>query len=170
MPRTKSTTTRTMLRAYQRARDAQGDSEFQQDLDFLQAKDLDLSVRLGALLAFDALLVTAAINPIAASPGAPLSLDASKQPIEVLAISIGIALLAASALLCVRAVMIGEDFSSEGLEDDPVATVRRMFAAYCASIDHQIDALARASRYTIAGGVVSAIACAWIMIEKAVGG
>ncbi len=159
-----------MLRAFQRARDAHGDVGFQEDLNFLQGKDLDLSVRLGALLAFDALLLTAAINPISASPGAPLSLDASKQQWEVVIISMGIALLAVSALLCVRAVMLGEDFGSDGLDDDPEATVRRMFAAYCASIDHQIDALKRASRYTIAGGLVSAIACIWIMIEKAVGG
>jgi hypothetical protein len=159
-----------MLRAFQRARDARGDVGFREDLEYLQGKDLDLSVRLGALLAFDALLLTAAINPISASPGAPLSLDASKQQWEVLAISVGIALLAASAFLCVRAVMLGEDFSNEGLEDQPEATVQRMFAAYCTSIDHQIEALTRASRFTIAGGLVSAVACLWIMIEKAVGG
>ena len=87
--------TRSMLRAYQVARGAPGDEGYKEDLAFLQAKDLDLSVRLGALLAFDALLTTAAINPISASPGAPLSLDAATQPWEVAAISFGVLFLIA---------------------------------------------------------------------------
>jgi hypothetical protein len=159
-----------MLRAYQRARQGHPDDQFRDDLDFLQAKDLDLSVRLGALLAFDALLMTAAINPISASPGAPLSLDAAKQPVEVIVITIGTLLLAVSAVLCVRAVMRGEEFSANGLEDDPVALVQRMFAAYCTSIDAQTQAVERASRFTLAGGLVTGLACIWIMVEKMVGG
>ncbi len=158
--------TRTLLRSYQRARDGYPDEGFREDLAMLQAKDLDLSVRLGALLAFDALLLTAAINPISASPGAPLSLDAAHQKGEVFVISLGIALLAVSAYLCVRAIMRGEEFSAEGIEDDPVAIVRRMFATYCVSVDFQTHHLRLASRYTMAGGLVSALGCLWIMIAK----
>ncbi len=166
MPRPKFITTRSMLRAYQRVREGHGDDGFQEDLAFLQAKDLDLSVRLGALLAFDALLVAAAINPISASPGAPLSLDAPTQPWEVAVISIGVILLAISGVLCVRAIMLGEEFSAEGIEDDPRAIMQRLFAAYCASVDFQGRMIRIASRFAIAGGVVTVIGCLWIMLEK----
>jgi len=166
MLRPRFLSTRSMLRAYQSVREAQRDGGYREDLAFLQAKDLDLSVRLGALLAFDALLATAAINPIAASPGAPLSLDAGQQPLEVTAISLGVLLLVASALMCVRAIMLGEEFAADGLEDNPQAIVQRMFAAYCTSIDFQVRTLRRASWLAIVGGIGSAAACAWIMIAK----
>lgn len=155
-----------MLRAYQSVRAGHDDTGFREDLAFLQAKDLDLSVRIGALLAFDALLATAAINPIAASPGAPLSLDAGQQPLEVALISLAVLLLVASALLCVRAIMLGEEFEAEGLDENPQAIVQRMFAVYCTSIDFQVRMLRRASWLAIAGGALSAAACAWIMIGK----
>jgi hypothetical protein len=159
-------TTRSLLRADQRARVGHPDQGFRDDLDFLQAKDLDLSVRLGALLAFDALMVTAAINPIAASPGAPLSLDAASQPFEVAFVSLGIILLACSALLCVRAMMLGEEFSADGIVDDPEAIVQRMFATYCASVDFQVRMIRIASWLAMAGGVTTVLVCAWIMIAK----
>ncbi len=158
--------TRALLRAYQRARVGHEDEGFREDLALLQAKDLDLSVRLGALLAFNALLTTAAINPISASPGAPLSLDAPTQPLEVLVISFGILLLAISAILCVRAIMLGEEFSADGIEDDPRSIVQRMFAAYCASVDFQTRMVRLAAWFSIAGGVVSVIGCGWIMAAK----
>lgn len=161
--------TRALLRAYHLVRECDDMAGFQGDLALLQQKDLDLSVRLGALLALDGLLVTAAINPVAASPGAPLSLDAAAQPWEVAAISLGILLLAASALTCVRAMMIGEEFSDEGIEDDPRAIVQRMFAAYCVSIDAQTRLIRTASRLAVAGGLVSVLACAWIMLAKIAG-
>jgi hypothetical protein len=68
--------------------------------------------------------------------------------------------------LCVRAIMLGEEFSADGIEDDPQAIVQRMFAAYCASVDFQARMIRIASLFTIAGGIVSVIACAWIMIGK----
>ena len=113
-PRTMST--RALLRAYQRLQ-SEEEPEWgpRRDLDLLQAKDLDLSVRLGALLAFDALLVTVATNPISASPGAPLSLDAPTQPIAVALITLSVIILSIAAYLCVRAIMIGEEFSDEGM-------------------------------------------------------
>jgi hypothetical protein len=107
---------RTMLRVFRAMRGPQPDACFIADLEFAQAKDLDLSVRIGALLAFDALLVTAGINPLT---GAPLSLDAARQPLEALVITLGIALLAASSYLCVRAIMIGEEFSDDGRPRPP---------------------------------------------------
>lgn len=159
--------TRALLRAYQRVRATRDDDNaFRADLALLQHKDLDLSVRHGALLAFDALLLTAAINPVAASPGSPLSLDAATQPLEVWAIFAGCLLLAVSAYLCVRAILIGEEFSADGIEDEPAAIVQRMFAAYCASVDAQTRLLRLASRYTIGGGAVTALACLWIVAEK----
>lgn len=166
MPRARLMSTRSLLRAYQRAREGHPDEGFKDDLAFMQAKDLDLSVRLGALLAFDALMVTAALNPISASPGAPLSLDAASQPGEVAAISLGIVLLAVSAILCVRAIMLGEEFSADGIEDDPRGIVQRMFAAFCTSVDYQGRMLRIASWFAIAGGTVSVLACGWIMIAK----
>lgn len=166
MPRSRPMSTRSFLRAYQKVREAADREGFNADLDMLQAKDLDLSVRLGALLAFDALMVSAAINPIAASPGAPLSLNVAAQPWEVLAISVSIVLLGISAILCVRAIMLGEEFGAEGIEDDPQAIVQRMFAAYCTSIDYQQRAIKIASWFAIAGGVACVIACGWIMIDK----
>lgn len=166
VPRGPLLSTRLMLRAYQAVREEHDDVGFRADLAFLQTKDLDLSVRIGALLAFDALLVAAAINPISASPGAPLSLDAGRQPLEVGAISIGVLLLVGSAMLCVRAIMLGEEFSGEGVEDNPQAIMQRIFATYCASIDFQVRMLRRASWLAIIGGAVTAAACAWIMIAK----
>ncbi len=160
--------TRALLRAYQMARKGHPDAGFREDLALLQTKDLDLSVRLGALLAFDALLLTAAVNPISASPGAPLSLDAPTQPWEVTVICLAILLLAASAFLCVRAIMRGEEFSGDGVEDDPAAIVQRLFAAYCVSVDAQAKHLFIASRLTIAGAIVTISGCLWIMIAKLV--
>jgi hypothetical protein len=169
MARPQFISTRSMLRAYQRVREGHDDEGYREDLEFLQGKDLDLSVRLGALLAFDALLTTAAINPIAASPGAPLSLDAATQPFEVAVISLGILLLAISGTFCVRAIMLGEEFSAEGIEDDPKAIMQRMFASYCTSVDFQARMLRKAAWMAIAGSVVSVIACGWIMIAKMTG-
>ncbi len=167
MARTRYMSTRAMLRAYQRVREAHADEGYHEDLDFLQAKDLDLSVRLGGLLAFNALLATVAVNPIVASPGAPVSLDAPTQPLEVIAVSISVILLLISALLCVRAVMLGEEFTDTGIEDDPKAIMQRMFAAYCASVDFQARMIRLASQFTIAGGVAMVAANIWIMIAKA---
>jgi hypothetical protein len=168
MARNRFMSTRAMLRAYQRVREAHCEEGYRDDLEFLQAKDLDLSVRLGGLLAFNALLAMIAVNPIVASPGAPVSLDAPTQPLEVIAVSISVILLLISALLCVRAVMLGEEFSDAGIEDDPKAVMQRMFATYCASVDFQARMIRRASQFTIAGGVAMVVANAWIMFAKAV--
>lgn len=163
---TSDVSARALLRAFQLARGAQPDPEFMADLAYVQHKDLDLSVRLGAMLAFDALAVGAAINPIAASPGAPLALDAATQPGQVGLVCLSVLLVAWSAAACVRAILIGEEFSSEGLETNATATAQRLFAAYCVSVDKQRALLAAAVRFALAGGIASLVAWAWIVIGK----
>ena len=160
---------RSMLRAFQAIRGAAPDPAFMADLDYAQHKDNDLSIRIGALLAFDGLLVTAGINPLTASPGAPLSLDAPTQAIEVAVIAIGMAVLAASSYLCVRAILIGEEFSPEGIEDDPRALAQRLLAAYVASVDAQTRLVGLAGRLTVTGGLITALACVWILAAKVIG-
>ena len=153
-----------MLRAYQEVRGDAPDPRFAADLRFVQAKDLDLSVRIGALLAFDALLVAAGVNPLTASPGAPLSLDAPTQPLESLVVAAGMALLAAASYLCVRAITIGEEFDPDGADRAMIA--QRLLAAYVASLDAQSRLIALAGRLTVAGGLVTAAGCLWILLAK----
>ena len=160
---------RTMLRVFQTSRGEAPDPAFLADLQFAQQKDLDLSIRIGALLAFDALLITAGINPLTASPGAPLSLDAPTQPLESLGVAIGILLLAISSYLCVRAIMIGEEFSAEGLPEDKEAFERRLMAAYISSIDAQARLIDVAARITMLGGLITGAACLWILLAKIAG-
>jgi hypothetical protein len=157
---------RTMLRVFQNSRGETPDAGFLADLQFAQQKDLDLSIRIGALLAFDALLITAGINPLTASPGAPLSLDAPSQPAESILVAIGIALLAVSSYLCVRAIMIGEEFSAEGLGEDRQAFERRLLSAYIASIDAQARLIDVAARITVLGGLVTGLVCLWILFDR----
>ncbi len=165
----KPTSARTMLRAFQQLHKDGLDPGFMADVELLRHKDLDLSVKLGALLAFDALIIGAGVLPISASPGAPLSVDALTDPLIAIVALTGVALLAASALYCVRGVMIGEAFDNAGLEDDQAALARRMFAAYCAAIDMQVNLLGRAARLTIAGGGVVAVALVWALADKWMG-
>ena len=166
MARATFTSARVQLRIFQSAREGVAGSGFQDDLEFLQSKDLDMSVRLGALLAFDALMLTAAINPIAASPGAPLSLDAPTQPLFVIIISIATMLLGIAAFLCVRGVLIGEEFDLKGIEGNREATITRLLAAYCSSIDAQARMIHLASRFTLAGGAIALLGCLAIMAVK----
>lgn len=155
-----------MLRAFQRIRGARPDPGFAADLGFMQSKDLDLSVRIGALLAFDALLITAGINPLTASPGAPLSMDAAAQRPAAIVIALGMLILAAAALACVRAILIGEEFAPDGIEDDAEALAQRLLAVYAASLDAQARLVARAGWLTLLGGLVTIAGCAWVLIAK----
>jgi hypothetical protein len=155
-----------MLRAFQRLHKDGLDPGFMADVELLRHKDLDLSVKLGALLAFDALIIGAGVLPVSSSPGAPLSVDALKDPLIAIMAMLGVALLSASAYFCVRGVMIGEEFNDDGLEDDPAATAQRLFAAFCVAIDAQSLLLGRASRLTIAGGGTVALALAWALADK----
>lgn len=160
---------RTSLRAFQKISDGGLSPNFVADFDMLKHKDLDLSVRLGALLGFNALLLASAIQPISASPGAPLSLDAPTQPWPVFVITLGVLLLSVSGYLCVRGILVGEEFDPEGIEERAEMLVQRLFAAFCRSIDVQMKMLRFASRFTIAGGGVTLAGCLWIMAAKMVG-
>jgi hypothetical protein len=166
MGQIRTASARQLLRAFQRLSSKGLDAGFVADFDMLKHKDLDLSVRLGALLGFNALLLASAIQPISASPGAPLSLDAPTQPWPVLVITIGVLLLSVSGYLCVRGIMVGEEFDPEGTDDNREMLVQRLFAAFCRSIDVQMKMLRIAARFTLAGGGVTLAGCLWIMAAK----
>lgn len=140
------------------------DRGFIADLEFLENRDLDLSVRLGAMLAFNALTITIGTHPVSASPGAPLSLDAATQPwLTVLSLA-GIAPVIVSSYLCLRALLIGEEFDSEGLEGGD-ALRQRLFAAFVRSIDGQARLLRLGVQWTLAGGVTTMLM--WVAILAA---
>jgi hypothetical protein len=64
---------RQRFRDFQDMRGKGADAEFIADLEFLENRDLDLSIRHGGMLAFNALLITIGTHPISASPGWLLS-------------------------------------------------------------------------------------------------
>jgi hypothetical protein len=169
MPATKSLSTRAFLRAFQTISADGLSPRFVADFEMLKHKDLDLSVRLGALLAFNALLLASAIQPISASPGAPLSLDAATQPWPTLVVTFGVLLLSVSGYLCVRGILVGEEFETSESDAGPEILVQKLFAAYCVSIDAQHRALMRGSHFTIWGGAVTLAGCLWIMFAKMAG-
>lgn len=156
---------RTRLRAFQAMRGDPPDPGFVADLEFLENRDLDLSVRLGAMLAFNALVITVGTHPISASPGAPLSLDAATQPALTLASLIGIAPVIVSSWFCLRALLIGEEFDSAGSTDEG-ALRQRLFAAFVRSIDAQSALVRRAVRWTYAGGLTTLLLWCAILATK----
>lgn len=156
---------RSRLRAFQAMRGESPDAGFVADLEFLENRDLDLSVRLGAMLAFNALMITIGTHPVSASPGAPLSLDAATQPMLTVASLAGIAPVVISSWFCLRALLIGEEFDQEGLDGEE-ALRQRLFAAFIRSIDAQSRLLSRAVYATIAGGGLTLIVWIAILIGK----
>ncbi len=159
---------RTRLRAFQIMRDTPPDAGFIADLEFLENRDLDLSVRIGGMLAFNALMVTIGTHPISASPGAPLSLDAATQPVLTIVSLIGIVPLIVSSTLCLRALLLGEEFDSEGMDGNDTALKQRLFAAFIASIDVQSRLLRQSVFATFTGGVLTMAVWGWILAEKMV--
>ena len=155
------------LRAFQAMRGETPDAGFIADLEFLENRDLDLSVRIGGMLAFNALMTTIGTHPISASPGAPLSLDAATQPLLTIASLVGIAPLILSSYWCLRALLWGEEFDSDGLPGSD-GLRQRLFAAFVASIDAQAAMLTGAVRATLVGGVLTLIVWGWILVEKMV--
>jgi len=141
------------------------DPGFVADLEFLENRDLDLSVRLGAMLAFDALLITIGTHPISASPGAPLSVDAATQAELVIASIVALLPLIASCFFALRGVMLGEEFDGEGLESGD-ALRQRLFAAFVHSIDAQARMLRLAVRSSLAGGFATIIVWTAILADK----
>ena len=158
---------RSRFRAFQSMRGDGADAGFIADLEFLENRDLDLSIRLGGMLAFNALLITIGTHPISASPGAPLSLDAATQPLLTIASIIGFIPFIVSSYFCLRALLVGEEFDSGGV-DHPERQRQSLFAAFVHSIDYQDRFLRLSIRASIAGGVMTLIAWAWILLEKMV--
>lgn len=146
---------RSRLRAFQRMHGGAPDPGFIADLEFLENRDLDLSVRLGAMLAFNALLITIGTHPVSASPGAPLSVDAASQSALTIASLVGVAPFVLSSGFVLRALLIGEEFDGDA-GDDADDVLRRLFAAFVRSIDAQTLLLRRAVQATVAGGVLTA--------------
>ena len=156
---------RARLRAFQEMRGETPDAGFIADLEFLENRDLDLSVRIGGLLAFNALAITIGTHPISASPGAPLSVNAAAQPWLTIASLIGIVPLILSSFLCLRALLLGEEFDRDGLEKAD-GLRQRLFAAFTHSIDAQAKLLSAAVRWTIVGGAATLAIWVWILAEK----
>ena len=156
---------RSRLRAFRAMRGDPPEPGFVADLEFLENRDLDLSIRLGAMLGFNALLITIGTHPISASPGAPLSLDAASQPLLTAASILGIMPLVMSCAFALRALLYGEEFDGNGLEDDHAARVR-LFAAFVHSIDVQARLLTLAIRWTLVGGALTLAVWGWILAVK----
>lgn len=153
------------------------DPGFIATLEYLENRDLDLSIRIGGLLAFNALMTTIGTHPISASPGAPLSLDAASQPVLTLLSLAGLAPLVWSSILCLRALLLGEEFETEGLEEGLVAgpdpdqvqkLQRRLFAAFIHSIDAQAHCLRQSVIATFTGGALTIAVWAAILWYKMV--
>lgn len=140
------------------------------DLEFLENRDLDLSVRIGGMLAFNALMVTIGTHPISASPGAPLSVDAASQPLLTIASLVGVAPMIFSSALCLRALLLGEEFDADGFDcdgEDGIAKLqRRLFAAFVHSIDAQGHLLRRAVVTSAIGGTMTLAVWVAILAEK----
>ena len=156
---------RNHLRAFKTMRGDPPDPGFIADLEYLENRDLDLSVRLGGMLAFNALAITIGTHPISASPGAPLSLDAASQPVLTWLSIAGIAPLIVSSFLILRALLLGEEYESDGGGNEEAQRLR-LFAAFVRSIDVQQTFLRASIRWTIAGGVATLAIWAVILIEK----
>jgi len=159
------TSFRPRMNAFRKMRGNPPDEGFIADLEFLENRDIDLSIRLGGLLAFNALLITIGTHPISASPGAPLSLDAASQPLLTLASIGGIVPLIVSSFFVLRALLLGEEFDHEGLEGD-TALRRRLIATFVHSIDAQALLLKRAVHCTLAGGIATMVVWAVILAVK----
>ena len=158
---------RTRLRAFQRIRGDEPDPGFVADLEFLENRDLDLSVRMGGLLAFNALLITIGTHPVSASPGAPLSLDAATQPGMTVASLIALIPFIASSAFVLKGLLHGEEFDVDEREGETTDVLRRrLLVAFVSSIDAQTWLLRRAIQATIAGGVLTALVWCWILAVK----
>jgi hypothetical protein len=158
------------LRAFQQIHGGAPDSGFIADLEYLENRDLDLSVRMGAMLAFNALLITIGTHPVSASPGAPLSLDLVSHPAATIASLIGIVPFVLACGTVLRGLLLGEEFDVEDAADTaPDALRTRLLAAFVRSIDVQTDLLRRAVILTFVGGGLTAAVWVWILASKLVG-
>jgi hypothetical protein len=156
---------RSRFRAFQAMRGTDPDRGFIADLEFLENRDLDLSIRIGGMMAFNALLVTIGTHPLSSSTGAPLNIDAATQPALVVASIIGIIPFIASAVMCLRALLLGEEFDSAGLEGEQNLR-RSLYAAFVRSIDVQSKLLRQSVFACFVGGVMTLSVWAWILADK----
>ena len=155
---------RSRLRAFRVMRGDPPDPGFVADLEFLENRDIDLSVRLGAMLAFNALLITIGTHPVSASPGAPLSLDAAGQPVLTLASLAALLPLAVSSWFVLRAMLLGEEIENDELTGEALRV--HLFAAFVRSIDAQGRLLTLAIRATLTGAALTMAVWAVILAEK----
>ena len=158
------TTFRTRLRAFREMRGEPPDRGFLADLEFLENRDLDLSVRIGAMLAFNALAVMVGTYPVSSSPGAPLSLDAATQPVLTILSLLAAAPVVVSSYLCLTALLLGEEFDADDLDGE--ALRQRLFAAFVRSVDAQSRLLRLGVRWTLAGGALTLATWVAILAEK----
>jgi hypothetical protein len=158
---------RSRLRAFQTMRCDPPDKGFIADLEFLENRDLDLSIRIGAMLAFNALLITIGTYPVSSSPGAPLSLDAPTYPWLTLASLAAIAPVAVSSWFLLCALLLGEEFDSGDMSGE--ALRQRLYAAFIRSIDAQTRLLGLAIRWTMAGSGLTLVVWAAILTVKIAG-
>lgn len=156
---------RKRFRAFQLMRGDKADKAFIADLEFLENRDMDLSIRLGAMLAFNALLITIGTHPVSSSTGAPLNLNVATQPMMTIASLIGIVPFIVSSFFCLRALLVGEEYDGEGV-DDADRQRQALFAAFVHSIDVQDRFLRLSIRASIFGGVLTMLAWAWILADK----
>jgi len=155
---------RTRLRAFQDVRGDPPDPGFIADLEFLENRDLDLSVRLGAMLAFNALLITIGTHPVSASPGAPLSLDAASQPAMTLASLAALIPIALSSWFVLKAMLLGEEIENDELSGEALRV--HLFAAFVRSIDAQARLLTLAIRATLTGAALTMLVWGVILAGK----
>jgi hypothetical protein len=155
---------RTRLRAFQEMRGDRPDADFIADLEYLENRDLDLSIRIGAMLAFNALAVMVGTYPVSSSPGAPLSLDAATRPLLTLLSLVGVAPIFLSSYLCLKVLLLGEEFDGEQLDGE--ALRQRLFAAFVLSIDAQSRLLRLGVRWTLCGGAATLAVWAAILADK----
>ncbi len=161
---------RNRLRAFQHIHGGAPDAGFIADLEYVENRDLDLSVRMGAMLAFNALLITIGTHPVSASPGAPLSLDAASHPAATIASVIGIVPFVLACHYVLRGLLLGEEFDIEDAADCTPDVLRtRLLAAFVRSIDVQTGLLRRAVISTFVGGGLTAAVWIWILAGKIAG-
>jgi len=158
-------TFRNRLHAFRDMRGDPLDQGFIADLEYLENRDLDLSVRIGAMLAFNALAIMVGTYPVSSSPGAPLSLNAVTQSALTVLSLVGVAPVIVSSWLMIRALLLGEEFDgSDDVEDEILR--QRLFAAFVHSLDTQARLLRTGVRWTAVGGVATLVVWIAILADK----
>ena len=117
------------------------------------------------MLAFNALAVMVGTYPVSSSPGAPLSLDAGSQGVLTILSLVGVAPVVVSSYLCLKAMLLGEEFNADD-ELEVEGLRRRLLAAFVHSIDAQGRLLRLGVRWTLCGGAATLVVWAAILVGK----